>query len=84
MGGNVYKKRIPVGGRGKRGGARAIVAFKVHGSTIFIYGFSKNKMDNITNKEEEALKALAKIYFNYDENQINRAVKIGELIEVKL
>jgi hypothetical protein len=38
---------------------------------------------NITEKEEKALKALAAAYFSYDEAQINQAIKLGELIEVK-
>jgi hypothetical protein len=28
LGGSVFKKRIPLDGRGKRGGARTILAFK--------------------------------------------------------
>jgi hypothetical protein len=83
LGGHIYKKRISIGNKGKRGGARTIVAFKIHKRAIFIYGFAKNKKDTITFKEEEALKALAKVYVNYEENQINRAIETGELIEVK-
>lgn len=83
LGGNVYKKRIAIGNRGKRGGIRVIVVFKSGKRTIFIYGFAKNKRANITPIEEEALKALAKTYINYDEYQINQAIKTGELIEVQ-
>ncbi|HEV2614568.1 MAG TPA: type II toxin-antitoxin system RelE/ParE family toxin [Gammaproteobacteria bacterium] len=83
LGGFVYKKRVPLCGRGKSGGARTIIAYKLDSKAIFIYGFAKNKMDNITVKEKHALKELAKIYFNYDHNQINHAVKVGELVEVK-
>lgn len=83
LGGNVYKKRVAVGNRGKRDGARVILAFKAGQRTIFIYGFAKNKRANVTNSEEEALKALAKIYFSCSDEQINHAVKTGELIEVK-
>ncbi len=82
LGGNVYKKRIPIGNRGKSGGARTIIAFKMQEKAIFIYGFSKNEKSNITKKEEDALKALAKIYFNYSDDQILKAIKAGELIEV--
>ena len=82
LGGHVYKKRIAVGHRGKSGSTRAILAYKLGSKAIFIYGFAKNKKSNVTKKEEEALKALAKIYFNYDKHQIIHAIKIGELIEV--
>jgi hypothetical protein len=83
LGGNIYKKRLSIGSRGKRGGIRTIVAFKAHDKVFFIYGFAKNKRDNITHKEEEVLKALAKVYFSYNENQINQAIKVDELIEVQ-
>lgn len=82
LGGNIYKKRIALGNKGKRGGARTIIAFKIQGKAFFIYGFAKNKKGNITHKDEEALRALAKLYFSYDENQIEQAIKIGEFIEV--
>lgn len=83
LGGNVYKKRIAIGDRGKRDGARVIVAFKTGQRTIFVYGFAKNKRANVSLKEAVALKALAKVYFSYNEYQITQALKIGELIEVR-
>ena len=82
LGGHIYKKRLPLGHKGKSGGARTIAAFKVNDKAIFIYGFSKGDKSNITKKEEESLKDLAKIYFCYDENKINKAIKAGVLIEV--
>ncbi len=82
LGGSVYKKRVAIGNQGKRGGARTIVAFKTQKKVFFIYGFSKNKKENITHKEEEALKSLAKNYFSYSEKQIEQAIKIGEFFEV--
>ena len=84
LGGSVYKKRISIGNRGKSSGSRTLVAFKLNNKAFFIYGFAKNKRSNITLKEEFALKMLAKLYFTYDEKQIDRAIKIGELIEVLL
>jgi len=82
LGGGVYKKRIPLEGRGKRGGARTIVAFKLQNKAIFIHGYAKNERENITLKEQEALRLLAKIYFNYTDEQINETIKAKELIEI--
>lgn len=84
LGGNIYKKRIGLNNRGKRGGVRTIIAFKVNDKAIFIYGYAKNVRDNITTKEEMALKALARVYFSYSDHQISLAIKAGELIEVTL
>lgn len=83
LGGNVYKKRIPLAGRGKRGGARALVAFKLHKTAIFVYGFTKNEKGNISNAEKEALQALAKLYFSYSKEELNQAIRAGKLIEVR-
>jgi len=82
LGGGVYKKRIPLCGRGKRGGARTIVAFKLNNKAIFIYGYAKNERATISPKEQEALKFLSKLYFSYSDEQISKAIKTGELIQV--
>ncbi len=83
LGGHVYKKRVPIGNRGKRGGTRTILAYKTQDKTIFMLGYAKNKRENITKKEGEVLKDLAKYYFNLNEEQIAHALKMGELIKVQ-
>jgi hypothetical protein len=82
LGGNIYKKRIALGNRGKSGGARTIVAFKIKDKAIFLYGFPKNERGNITQKEEAALKGLAEVFLSYSDYQIDGAIKTGDLIEV--
>lgn len=82
LGGTIYKKRISIAGRGKRGGLRTIIAYKAEDKAIFIHGYAKNAKDNISFREEQALKKLAKIYFNYGVYEINNAIHGGELIEV--
>ena len=82
LGGNIYKKRIALGNRGKSGGARTIVAFKIKDKAIFLYGFPKNERGNITQKEEVALKGLAEFFLGRSDNEIDSAVKTGDLIEV--
>jgi hypothetical protein len=43
LGGNVYKKRIKLQGRGKSAGARTIVAYKTEEKAFFLVGFVKTK-----------------------------------------
>jgi len=50
LGGQVYKKRVALAGRGKSSGARTLVAFKSKNRAFFIYGFAKNQRSNITTK----------------------------------
>jgi len=83
LGGNVYKKRIPLEGRGKRSGARTIVAYKIAGKAFFIFGFAKNDKANISDEEMKAAKILARELLGYTDGQLNKLVTDGKLIEVK-
>jgi hypothetical protein len=82
LGGHLYKKRIGLKGKGKRGGVRTILAFKKDAKAFFIYGFAKNKKTNIDNAEEKLCKKFAVLFLSYSEDTINTAIKNRELIEV--
>jgi hypothetical protein len=82
LGGHVYKKRVAVGGRGKSGGLRALVACRIGDKAFFVYGFAKNARANISDKELKALRLYADILLNYSKTELNKAVAFGELIEV--
>ncbi len=82
LGGQVYKKRVGIRGSGKSGGVRTLIAFKTGEKAFFIYGFAKNKRDNIENHELKALKRLAKELLSYRNRELSKAVEAGEMIEV--
>jgi len=82
LGGYVYKKRIALPGRGKRGGVRTLVAYRSGQAVFFMYGFPKNERANIESDELKALRLLAKELLGYSEQGLARAVEAGELIEV--
>lgn len=84
LGGQVYKKRVALTGRGKSGGARTLVAFINQKRCFFIYGFAKNQRSNVTIKETLALKCLARELLGYDEKQLSDALRQGALIEMGL
>jgi hypothetical protein len=86
LGGNVYKKRIGISGRGKSGGARTIVACKVGDKAFFIYGYTKNERENLEPDELKGFKQMAVDLLAYTESQITEAVKtdwLKELVERK-
>jgi hypothetical protein len=56
LGGGMVKKRVGVSGRGKRGGARTLVATNKGNRWFFVYGFEKKDRANISDDELEALK----------------------------
>lgn len=82
LGGGVYKKRVALPGRGKRSGARTLLAFRKDGNVFFMYGFAKNQQANIKDNELKALRLLAKQLLGYNKKALSKAVKTGELIEV--
>ena len=82
LGGHIYKKRMGLPDRGKRGSVRVLLAFKIEERAFFIYGFSKNKRTNIKTDELWALKAYARELLGYSEAALEKALKAKVLIEV--
>jgi len=82
LSGHVYNKRIGLNGRGKRGGVRTLIAFRIEDKAFFLYGFAKNERENISSKELKALRLLAGQFLGYSDAALKKAVKAGELIEV--
>lgn len=80
LGGNVVKKRIPLPGRGKRGGARSIIAYRIEEKAFFI--FAKTKQANLSATELEALQILAADLLGYDSATLKKLVEQKKLIEV--
>lgn len=84
LGGDVVKKRVALPGRGKRGGARTLVAFRRGDRAFFIFGFAKNERANVGKDELKALKVLAKELLSYPETSLGLAVRSGEMIEIEV
>lgn len=82
LGAGLCKKRIPMPGRGKRGGGRCILAFRARRRAYFLHGFAKGARDNVTKREREALRRLARELLGYSEAGIRKALDEGVLIEV--
>ena len=59
LGGYLFKKRVAIPGKGKRGGLRTIVATQRQQGWFFIHGFEKSVQANLGSAELEALKELA-------------------------
>lgn len=82
LGGDVLKKRVALPGRGKRGGARTLVATRKGRRWFFVYGFEKNERANVTPTELEALQVLAASLLGLTATQLNTAVEDGSLQEI--
>lgn len=83
LGGHVFKKRVPAGGRGKSGGVRTLLVYRTGDKAVFVYGFAKNARANIKADELDGLKKLAKELLAYSDQQLAQAVLGGAMIEVE-
>ncbi|MYL97809.1 type II toxin-antitoxin system RelE/ParE family toxin [Novosphingobium sp. FGD1] len=82
LGGGVMKKRIGLAGRGKRGGARTLVATNKGNRWFFVFGFEKNERDNIHDDELQALQDYAADLLKRTAAQLDEAAADGTLLEI--
>ena len=83
LGGGVYKVRIARPGEGKSGGYRILVLFRIDERTFFRYGFAKSVQGNISRKELKTIKKQAKAFFAQTDEQIEKQLANGTLLEIK-
>lgn len=83
LGGNVYKKRIALPGRGKRGSTRTLIATNKATRWIFLNGFEKNERDNISQNELSVWKMIAQDLLECSEATLNTLRSDSELEEIR-
>jgi hypothetical protein len=83
LGGHIYKKRIALQGRGKRSGARSILAYQIQEKAFFIFGFAKNEKATLDEEDLKIAKAFAKELLKYSNTQLDELVHGGKLYEVR-
>lgn len=82
LGGHIFKKRIWLANKGKRSGARTLIASNLGSKWFFVYGFEKNERANIAINELEALQELSIDLLNQTHSQIDDAIAHGKLEEI--
>ena len=82
LGGGVLKKRIARVGGGKSGGFRTLLAFRSGDRTVFIFGFAKSDLDNISSSQLSSLKEAADVYLGLSDDEIDEALRAGALGEI--
>jgi len=82
LGSNIYKVRLARKGSGKSGGFRTILVFKEEDRAIFIYGFAKNEIDNISSKDLGYFKKLGDDLLNLNEQQLETAIESKALFKI--
>jgi len=83
LGGNLFKQRVALPGRGKSGSTRTLLASRFAGTLYFLFGFEKSDRDNITQRELAIYQSLACNLLALGNDQIETALSANELIEVQ-
>ncbi len=83
LGGGVVKQRIARDGKGKSGGFRFIIFYRSGALAVFVFGFEKNRLANITPDELRTFKDAAKIVLKLTDKELARAIKNGAYIEIE-
>jgi len=82
LGGGLIKQRVARPGRGRSGGYRMIVGYRVKSRAVFLLGFAKNERENIEDNELLSLREAAERWLAADAARIQKELELGNLQEI--
>ena len=82
LGGGLIKQRVARPGRGRSGGYRMIVGYRVKDRAVFLLGFAKNERENIEDNELLSLRETAERWLAADTARIQKELELGNLQEI--
>lgn len=83
LGGGLIKQRVARRGRGRSGGYRMIIAYRVKERAVFLYGFAKNERESIEPDELEDLRLVARGWLDATTERLDAAIEDGAIQEVR-
>ena len=82
LGGGLIKQRVARPGRGRSGGYRMIVGYRVKNRAVFLLGFAKNERENIEDNELLSLREIAERWLAAGDARIQKEIELGNLQEI--
>jgi hypothetical protein len=82
LGGCLIKQRVARPGQGRRGGFRTIIAYRAGDRSVFLYGFAKSAMANMSAADERDLQDYGGMLLALDGRGIRAMIEDDELTEV--
>ena len=70
-------------GGGKSGGYRTVIAFRRGQRAVFLFGFSKNELENIDDEELHVFRTRAQALLEMNGIQISKLIAAGDLTEIE-
>ena len=83
LGGGLVKQRVARQGRGRSGGYRTIIAFRVKERAVFLSGFAKSERENIEPDELRDLRLVARDWLDATPEGLAAALADGAIQEVR-
>lgn len=83
LGGGLIKQRVARKGQGRSGGYRTIIAYRTAERAVFIFGFAKSRMANLSPDDETDLKQAGAVLLGLSAAAIETAIIEGELREIE-
>lgn len=83
LGAHVYKKRMGIDGRGKCGGARTVVLYKAGDVVLFLYGYLKNEVDDMSEDELKRVRIFAHQFLALSGADRERLRAEGRLVPIE-
>ena len=82
LGGGLIKLRVARQGKGRSGGFRMIVAYRVKDLAVFLSGFAKSDREDLGPDELAIAHAVAASWLSADHTRVEQALREGKLVEV--
>jgi hypothetical protein len=82
LGGGVIKQRIARRGEGKSGGSRSIIVLRRDDRAVYVFGFEKKDMANISSNDLLAFRRYASTYLGFSIGEMNRLVEDGTVHQI--
>ncbi|MDH1655886.1 type II toxin-antitoxin system RelE/ParE family toxin [Pseudomonas mosselii] len=82
LGGLLFKKRVAGLCSGKRGGYRTLLSARIGSRYVFLHGFAKSDMANVTPAEQKALQFAGRVFLQLSPHALATALGCGVLMEV--
>ena len=82
LGGGLIKQRVARQGKGRSGGFRMIVAYRMKDRAVFLYGFAKSDRENLEPNELMTARVVAAGWLAADAERLARAIQENEIQEI--
>jgi hypothetical protein len=82
LGGGVIKQRVPRKGQGRSGGFRTLIAYRSAERSVFVFGFAKSELGNISDAQLATVKGAAQQALKADGKTVQSLLGNGQWTEI--